>query len=499
MGNNTDMGRNKRKKGRHNNNSNNIQAVRTNEAERLIDNILAEVGVPESEKESFFKSIVKKLWNVYNDEKLENQKHFELAIRDLNIVVPNGTAKEAFSCVIDLKEMAGKVKDIDLIEGEQAGLSLTRGEDGTYTLSGKPAATGDYKLRLQFTAVDEDIRKPAEIELPWAVNHNPRDLWKEVDCDPSLPFLRPDTASDYIKGKAQDGSPRKDIVAASRRGRSHAQEGKPRDDDFSIMHCEASDWYIMAVADGAGSAKYSRRGAQVACDSVTSRCMELLADNQEFEKAIADYADDREDKEKQKTLSEMVYNAMLKTAYEAHKTVCKLPETEKEVEGAAIRDFSTTLMFAVCKRFDFGWFIASFWVGDGAMCLYDENAKTAKLLGTPDEGEFSGQTRFLTMKEIFQDSKEIAKRVRMTIVPDFTALMLMTDGVSDAMFQSEKDLNDPEKWAEMYGKLRQGFPDDEIGGVDLTDDNEEAKNQLLGWLNFWSRGNHDDRTIAILY
>ena len=81
----------------------------------------------------------------------------------------------------------------------------------------------------------------------------------------------------------------------------------------------------------------------------------------------------------------------------------------------------------------------------------------------------------------------------------FTALMLMTDGVSDAMFQSEKDLNDPDKWAEMYGKLRQGFPDDEIGGVDLTDDNEEAKDQLLGWLNFWSRGNHDDRTIAILY
>ena len=133
------------------------------------------------------------------------------------------------------------------------------------------------------------------------------------------------------------------------------------------------------------------------------------------------------------------------------------------------------------------------------MCLYDENAKTAKLLGTPDEGEFSGQTRFLTMKEIFRNNEELAKRVRMTIVPDFTALMLMTDGVSDAMFQSEKDLNDPDKWAEMYGKLRQGFPDDEIGGVDLTDDNEEAKDQLLGWLNFWSRGNHDDRTIAILY
>lgn len=499
MGNNTDMGRNKGKKGRHNNNSNNIQAVRTNDVEHIIGNILAEVGVPENEKMKFIKSIAKKLWDIYTDEKMEKQKNFGLAIRDLNIVVPNGTDKEAFSCAIDLKDMAGKVKDIGLIEGEQTGLSLTRGEDGTYTLSGKPAATGDFMLRLQFTAVDDDIHTPVEIELPWAVNHNPRDLWKEIPCDPSLPFLRPDTATEYIKVEAQDGTPRKDIVAASRRGRSHAQEGKPRDDDFSVKHCEASDWYILAVADGAGSAKYSRRGAQVACDTVTSRCMQLLADNEEFEKAIADYAADREDKEKRTALSEKVYTAMSETAHEAHKAVCALPETEKEVEGATVRDFSTTLMFAVCKRFGFGWFIASFWVGDGAMCLYDESAKTAKLLGTPDEGEFSGQTRFLTMKEIFQDSKEIAKRVRMTIVPDFTALMLMTDGVSDAMFQSEKDLNDPGKWAEMYGKLRQGFPDDEIGGVDLTDDNEEAKDQLLGWLNFWSRGNHDDRTIAILY
>ena len=33
----------------------------------------------------------------------------------------------------------------------------------------------------------------------------------------------------------------------------------------------------------------------------------------------------------------------------------------------------------------------------------------------------------------------------------------------------------------------------------LTDDNEKSQEQLLNWLNFWDRGNHDDRTIAILY
>ena len=180
----------------------------------------------------------------------------------------------------------------------------------------------------------------------------------------------------------------------------------------------------------------------------------------------------------------------------AHEAVKKVAEANEE---AKLKDFATTLMFAVCKKYDFGWFIASFWVGDGAMCLFDAENKTAKLLGTPDEGEFSGQTRFLTMPEIFRDPDVVSKRLRMAIVPDFTALFLMSDGISDPMFETDKNLNDYAKWEEFYNNLKNGFPDDEIGGVDLSDDNEAAKDQLLGWLDFWSPGNHDDRTIAILY
>ena len=163
------------------------------------------------------------------------------------------------------------------------------------------------------------------------------------------------------------------------------------------------------------------------------------------------------------------------------------------------KDFATTLMFAICKKFDFGWFIASYWVGDGAMCLYNEEKGIAKLLGIPDEGEYSGQTRFLTMPEIFKDGTAVFERLRFSIEDDFTSLMLMTDGVSDPMFETANNLNDFEKWKEFWNKIKTGFPEDEIGGVDLSDDNEESKNQLLKWLDFWSPGNHDDRTIAILY
>ncbi len=114
------------------------------------------------------------------------------------------------------------------------------------------------------------------------------------------------------------------------------------------------------------------------------------------------------------------------------------------------------------------------------------------MLGMPDEGEYAGQTRFLTMPEIFSDSNKFYQRMNCRIVPDFTALFLMTDGVSDPKFETDANLKSYDKWNELWADLKEN-------GVELTDDNEEAANQLLNWLDFWSPGNHDDRTIAILY
>ena len=77
--------------------------------------------------------------------------------------------------------------------------------------------------------------------------------------------------------------------------------------------------------------------------------------------------------------------------------------------------------------------------------------------------------------------------------------MMMTDGVSDPMFGTDANLNDINKWNEFWDSLQTGFAEDEIPGVELTDNNEASKDQLLRWLDFWSPGVHDDRTIAILY
>lgn len=416
----------------------------------------------------------------------------ENEIRSLGLRFPNGTIGKAYSCEFQLP--LDKISDV-VIEGvEDLGLVFIMGDSGNCVLHGRPIKSGDFTLKLTYSTVEGEPR--SELRVPVAFNPNPRTLWRNIKTDTEVIFYKPDSDKKYVKVEAgAKGMTKKDIVAASQRGRSHAQEGKPRDDHFSLLHCDESDWYVIAVADGAGSAKYSRKGSEVACKTVVDHCSSLLVDNPDLETAIRDFESDRADATKRTILTKQIIDIVYGGARNAHEAVNRVAEAN----GTSPRDFATTLMFAICKRYDFGWFIASFWVGDGAICLFDEKTHTAKLLGTPDEGEFSGQTRFLTMPEIFRDRDVVSKRLRMTIVPDFTALFLMTDGVSDPMFETDRNLNDYGKWKEFYDKLKAGFPADDIAGVDLSDNNESAAEQLLGWLDFWSPGNHDDRTIAILY
>lgn len=471
----------------------NQTVCRLNESARALDKAMQKAGVTSSDKKSFLNWAISSLWNTFKEERMNQRIMIENEVRQLGLRFPNGTVKKEYCVFFDLP--VDKISDIELVGAEELGLILAIGEDGKCSLSGKPKKAGDYSLKLRYKTVEGEPM--SELTIPVAFNPNPRDLWRNIPTNPNIPYYKPDSETEYVKVEAgADGSPKKDIVAASQRGRSHAQEGKARDDHFSLFHCEESDWYIIAVADGAGSAKYSRKGSEVACKTVIDHCKSLLLDNPDFEASIREYEAERENQEKRTNVTRHVIDIIYKGAMKAHEAVKKVAEANEE---AKLKDFATTLMFAVCKKYDFGWFIASFWVGDGAMCLFDADNKTAKLLGTPDEGEFSGQTRFLTMPEIFRDPDVVSKRLRMAIVPDFTALFLMSDGISDPMFETDKNLNDYAKWEVFYKNLKNGFPDDEIGGVDLSDDNEAAKDQLLGWLDFWSPGNHDDRTIAILY
>ncbi|MDE7351257.1 MAG: protein phosphatase 2C domain-containing protein [Muribaculaceae bacterium] len=402
-------------------------------------------------------------------------------IRASGIRLPNGTVGKEYETFFSLP--ADRVNVVDLEGADELGLTFAATQDGRCSLSGTPIQPGDYTLTLRYTTVPGE--PVSELRLPIAFNPDPRLLWVSKPVPADIRFPKNDEYNDYVCVPEYGGVPQKDIVAASKRGRSHAQDGKPRDDDFRVSFNPQNGWYVLAVADGAGSAKYSREGSRIACRVTEGYCKQWLAERgEELERAISVYAPDRSQDALQPVIR-CVQDILFNAAKEAYRAIVACKDGCED--AAVLKDFSTTLLLTICRKFDFGWFIASFGVGDGAIGIYDRNSDTVRLLNEPDGGEFAGQTRFLTMHSIFSDRN----RLRMSIVPDFTALMLMTDGISDPFFETDANLARKEKWDELWNSITKE--------VDLTDDNADSARQLLDWLDFWSPGNHDDRTIAILY
>ena len=463
----------------------------TRHIERFLLQILRRNGIQpiQEEFDDFINRQVCGLWNKIAKERMDERLIIKNAVDSANIMLPNGRVGEPYKAPVELREIEG-IEDYELDGLDAIGLNYDKTETG-FVVSGiaqpEDIKGGDFPLILRYKPKGLLAgEKWLERKLTLILNPDPRTLWKDIPTPEDIEYYKPDSEKDYVKVEAKDGIQRKDIVAASQRGRSHAHEGKPRDDHFKLHYCKETDWYIIAVADGAGSAKYSRKGSWIACDTAVSHCKDALSDSTEFEKAIKAYS---QDSEQLRFVRNYVYQILGNAALKAHNAIKK--EADRK-DGAKLKDYATTLLLAVCKRFDFGWAVASFWVGDGAMCIYNKEEHTADMLGMPDEGEFAGQTRFLTMPEIFSDSNSFYNRCRVKIYPDFTALMLMTDGVSDPKFETDANLQNPEKWDALWKDLAEN-------GVELTDDNEKSQEQLLEWLNFWDRGNHDDRTIAILY
>jgi hypothetical protein len=102
------------------------------------------------------------------------------------------------------------------------------------------------------------------------------------------------------------------------------------------------------------------------------------------------------------------------------------------------------------------------------------------LMNWIDVGEFGGGTRFITMPEIFQSDK-FATRFGFKLVPDFSYLMLMSDGIYDPKFVVEAALPDVKKWKALLADL--GGKNDEGAKVELNVKNPDIKiNFRPGWI-----------------
>jgi hypothetical protein len=386
-----------------------------------------------------------------------------------------------------IKEQKQEVKEVKILRKDndfiKIGLNISDDINtlGGISVYGVPNASGDYKVQLTFSVPSADynsmkpeVRYQGEIKL--TVNPDPRSLWKDLPSDPNGVFQKPSTDKKIIIES--------DVLcaAASRRGRSHAHEGLFRDDDFCVEYLKDGDFWVIAVADGAGSCKLSRRGSQIACIEAVHSVKEQLLK--------VGYPAFSETVSKGQSLSEissiknLLYNILGNAAFNAYQKIGK----QAEEFGKPIKDFSTTLNLTLCKKIANQWFIATYAVGDGGVVAIRSSGEVLAL-SVPEEGEYAGQTHFLIESGIWK-AEEVAKRIKYFLVDDLKYIIAMTDGITDPYFSNTTDLSSRELWGDFIKNIKPL--------VLLEKNNLKLDESLLSWLDFWVQGNHDDRTIAVL-
>jgi hypothetical protein len=383
--------------------------------------------------------------------------------------LPNAKAGQPYAGKLEGKDASGKaVMILDAQADTATGLSF---DVQSCELKGVPAKDGDYPVTIRWTS-DGVSEYTSECFL--FVNPDPRSLWKQIEPPTDDPYFKPNTDAALIE------VPDLNIAAASRRGRSHEHVGSFRDDDFFIHHDAPSGWSVLMVADGAGSAKNSRWGSKLAVAAAGNHiALELAgAFGAGMSEALAGWSSDMA------AASKAMHTPFYRLFQEASRLAVESIEQEAKVQGVPPKDYATTLLAAAVRRDGNDTFLAAFWMGDGAIAAYGPRSKV-RLMGTPDSGEFAGQTRFLDCAALTDPG--FGKRLVLGRYADLAGVIVMTDGISDPCFETDNALADAAKWDALW---------DEISPLLAAPEPQKA---LLEWLNFFTPGHHDDRTLAVLW
>ncbi len=341
-------------------------------------------------------------------------------------------------------------------------------------LEGEPLIAGDHKLTVLYQYQQNSYSDTMNL----VINNDPKSLWKNIPSDTEVKYWKADDDN-----KAMDGLYEWKLIAASKRGRSHAHVGSCRDDDFSLTVDKETHWHIVAVADGAGSSEYSREGARVIVNNSNEVLSQQLKQHDASLMDCLNLWQENKTPENESALNEILYDVFAPAIISSIDKLIELAEHDER----KFRDYYSTLLIAAHKPLGNGSFSIAYWIGDGGLGIY-KAGKTLKLLGAGDSGDYAGQTRFLDIEA--KNPDDIKKRLRFSFDREFTALILMTDGISDPLFETDNNLQQLDFWDVFWSNDIQPH---------LSEDIETSAAQLNDWLDFWSAGNHDDRTLALIY
>jgi Protein phosphatase 2C len=172
-------------------------------------------------------------------------------------------------------------------------------------------------------------------------------------------------------------------IGSSVEGTSHKQGNIPCQ-DYS-EHKVIDDVIVGAVADGAGSAKFSDIGAKLAVQTALSHLEEFFKNLKEEKKRDL----------QQPILSELareVFREVFSEILDKVKNELKAKASDKECD---FNDLACTLLAFIATP---DW-IAAMQIGDGFIVVRAENSNEYKLFFPPDKGEYANETIFVTSKD----------------------------------------------------------------------------------------------------
>jgi len=319
-------------------------------------------------------------------------------------------------------------------------------------LIGTPLLDGTHALRLECSdAKGNTVMGEAKL----VISRDPRSLWRNVPSDRSSPHWKPDHASQRAECQGWRAQ------AVSRRGRSHANTGKCREDAVEL--CIGADQLIaVAVADGAGSAVLSRLGSQV----VVEAAIRVLA--QAAPQVAAEIT------------PEVLRARLAQAAGAANAALLRASEQQ----GVPVADLATTLLLCALVPAPQP-LLGCLQIGDGVIAACD--ATSIRPLQHADRGEYAGQTVFVSSARL--QPQELAARIHVQALAPTRWIMLATDGVTDPYLETEQDMFDARCWAPIHAQLERA----------AASDPNSAEQLLTQWLDAFTPGHHDDRTLVLLH
>lgn len=188
-------------------------------------------------------------------------------------------------------------------------------------------------------------------------------------------------------------------------GRGHVKENIPCQDKTYALHI--SDIHVIALADGAGSARLSHLGAEY----VTRYMSECLADS------FAVYFNEEDGV----AVKRKIVNNLKK----------QLGKLSK-IYGCEIRDFASTLLLVAIKG---GQYILIH-IGDGVIgYLKDDELKIAS---QPENGEFANTTVFTTSQDVLHSMKILKGNLG-----NIEGFILMSDGSESSLYNKKEKVLAP--------------------------------------------------------